>query len=1151
MKGDFSRFTFDPNRHASDVLKQQGRVDLDADWNEQRAIDTHWRTTVLTDVVGRSGAPVDEAGLSVSASGSDLRLSAGRHYVDGILCENSAEVSLFDQPDLPAGMPVLQDASGMIGPVPPAPAPGVYTATLDVWPQHRTVVEDPDLREIALGGPDTTTRLRTVWQVRLLWAGAPGDDVTCADVPPGWAGATAETTGTLAAWADPTGGPASDCLIPLSAPYRGLENQLYRVEISGAGAAGSATYAWSRDNGSVVANWVGRNSDVLTVKSQGRDGSSGFSNGCWVQLTDDLTELRGEFGTLAQVDRVDGDQLVLKAGSATGSIDPGDFPVAPRVRRWDGIGTVPADGSDVSLELGVKVRFSSAAEGAYLSQSYWTFTARAATHDVDWPKTAGVADLLPAEGPRHSYARLAVVSFDGTNWTVERDCRELFAPLTNQNTLRYLSGDTQAVAPVVGSPAALVALPHPLVAAVTMGGRPVPDARVQFSVTAGAGHANGAAVPIVLTTDAEGIVACTWEVDSATAVQEIVAELLDSDDQPLAPSIRYSATLLTAEGVAYDPVDAASLAGSTTVKEALDHLAATTGSGCSTLTLAPSAGWVDALEALPAGEDAAVCFRPGLYESDRPVQLSGLGHIRFSGAGAASVIRVTKAETALQFTSCASVTVRDLTVEVQSYPKAPQSGRLGVVTVIDTVDVDLQRTRMACPADTQPRASCLTIRTNATPQAPGAAHSVRVADCDFVVGHGQTGVLVVNSHRTHVTGCTFTTPRKPASMSLAHLLTAPARRAKLVDRLVGDAVVDKGDELVETGVNTAFRVGTWAVGVPSTVPEAEWRKLVEAVPPTEADLAEPATVRRYLKRLTDEVVERPDRLPTFARSVAKLRERLGGRSNLVFGTDEGRETIKTLVVAGAFDVRPVAEVAIRRRTVEVAAGDSMVRFNSPLPQSTWSAILGALPSNAPADAGAMLRHIRASAERLLTDEVLGARLAGTFLKGLQAKNPSAAETAVVVAGVVVGEVLVRDNRIRHAAEGVHVAASHEPSSGTGALKARSVRIAGNEIALAVPVELEAAPRAIFVGNVERALVLDNRVDVPGAAALSGIEVFGVLGRHVMVRDNLVSGARTGVTIESRGEANTVALWAVVDNVLESARPLVRAPSAVRTSGNVG
>ena len=41
MPGDYSRNTFDPRRHYSGVLMQQGRVQLDADWNEQLAITAH------------------------------------------------------------------------------------------------------------------------------------------------------------------------------------------------------------------------------------------------------------------------------------------------------------------------------------------------------------------------------------------------------------------------------------------------------------------------------------------------------------------------------------------------------------------------------------------------------------------------------------------------------------------------------------------------------------------------------------------------------------------------------------------------------------------------------------------------------------------------------------------------------------------------------------------------------------------------------------------------------------------------------------------------------------------------------------------------------------------------------------------------------
>ena len=38
MKGDFTRDTFDPRNNYTSVLMQQGRAQVDADWNEQAAI---------------------------------------------------------------------------------------------------------------------------------------------------------------------------------------------------------------------------------------------------------------------------------------------------------------------------------------------------------------------------------------------------------------------------------------------------------------------------------------------------------------------------------------------------------------------------------------------------------------------------------------------------------------------------------------------------------------------------------------------------------------------------------------------------------------------------------------------------------------------------------------------------------------------------------------------------------------------------------------------------------------------------------------------------------------------------------------------------------------------------------------------------------
>ena len=90
MKGDFTRLTFRPSKHYNSVRMQQGRVQTDADWNEQADIQAHLERTQGTDVVGACGTPRQDNGFLLDSNSTgmeDLEISPGRIYVDGILCE--------------------------------------------------------------------------------------------------------------------------------------------------------------------------------------------------------------------------------------------------------------------------------------------------------------------------------------------------------------------------------------------------------------------------------------------------------------------------------------------------------------------------------------------------------------------------------------------------------------------------------------------------------------------------------------------------------------------------------------------------------------------------------------------------------------------------------------------------------------------------------------------------------------------------------------------------------------------------------------------------------------------------------------------------------------------------------------------------------
>ena len=119
MKGDFSRQTFDARKHYSGVLMQQGRVQTDADWNEQEAIQRRRTHIEARDVIGPSGGPETGAGFAIAIAGGKLTIGGGRYYVDGLLCENDIEGLAFEsQPDAPqaaAWLDVLTQAKATFG----------------------------------------------------------------------------------------------------------------------------------------------------------------------------------------------------------------------------------------------------------------------------------------------------------------------------------------------------------------------------------------------------------------------------------------------------------------------------------------------------------------------------------------------------------------------------------------------------------------------------------------------------------------------------------------------------------------------------------------------------------------------------------------------------------------------------------------------------------------------------------------------------------------------------------------------------------------------------------------------------------------------------------------------------------------------------
>ncbi|CAG9170121.1 hypothetical protein LMG23992_01470 [Cupriavidus laharis] len=464
MAADFSRVRLNPLLDYAGVELKQGGVLLDADANELVAVIDRRLRALASDTLGRATvSSTTPDAFKITATAGTLQIGKGRMYVDGLLAEHHGAASgdpakrafdslmaetVYTDPGTYGAQPYLPGA-------PALPTAGRHLVYLDVWNREVTHLEQPDLVESAVA-VETSSRVQTVWQVRVL-ADDAGTATTCgtpdADVP-GWSAQIAPSTGVLSTGtfdAAPTDDP---CELPPTGGYRGLENQLYRVEIHDPGQpGGTATFKWSRENASVGSRVASMASATeLELATLGRDDVLRFNTGDWVEITDDVREFSQAGGEMRRITVDDATRRITFAPGLPAAMLPGSFPdnTFPasrnlRVRRWDqkgqvfrtnpggnpvpvqdldgpgsaGVIKVPAAATTLLLEDGITVRFASTGTKGFRAGDYWVFAARTADASVE------ILDLAPPRGIHHHYARLGI--WDVGAGTVS-DCRNDWPP---------------------------------------------------------------------------------------------------------------------------------------------------------------------------------------------------------------------------------------------------------------------------------------------------------------------------------------------------------------------------------------------------------------------------------------------------------------------------------------------------------------------------------------------------------------------------------------------------------------------------------------------------------------------------------------------------------------------------------------------------
>jgi hypothetical protein len=552
------------------------------------------------------------------------------------------------------------------------------------------------------------------------------------------------------------------------------------------------------------------------------------------------------------------------------------------------------------------------------------------------------------------------------------------------------------------------------------------------------------------------------------------------------------------DGVSFQPPPgASSVTDCRTFFPPLTNIPSQVGCTC-TITLQPGSNWTAQLAHLFPGNvpvDAEICFAVGEFDTTQPVLIRTTGHVKVSGAGWGTQLIGKGVETVLRFQGCASVSVRDLAATAGA-GNPVDVGHIGGALEFDDCDaVTVEDVSLTCGDTTTLTggAACLTVRNSVTEtNAASGAGTVYVRGSRFTVGQMQYGMLLVHVENAFLEGNDLRSMPGPAR-SFAVSLEDPIYRALATRALVaGAGVVSLPKSSSSSSSSSSSHSSS-----PSSHPS------VSAAPPS-----------------------------------IKL-------------------------------------------NAAVSVGAVSIKFSTP-PQLTpvWQTYVNNNGPKSFATNADLLRFVQGAAKTLLANPDTQKQFAGfgAFVHSIDNRLVLVAKAAIVVGGQGVADLRVTNNFIDGFLQGVVVGVSHrEGKPNLPADSAGSVTIRDNRINVTIDevIARAAARYAIFVGNVA-SLQVENNYATAAAIAESnidtdGIRVFGYLGGKMIIRHNHVANFKTGVrvtqvaapggnkhrdtvvappTFDYVGSIRTGPLFLIADNVIESSRTPIHAPSCLQISNVV-
>jgi hypothetical protein len=431
MASDRARVTFDPDRRYHGVVKEQGRVELEADENEAFTIIAEAERLEAIDIIGPAGTP--DNGYEITDGGLppfDFNIGPGTMYVGGMRVTQPLDKQPYsEQPDWVdhAGDPMWIDPEDATG----EPFDYVY---LFLREQEVSAAEDSALREVALGGPDTAQRLRLLQRVVRMGTNGKDCEDALEEAMKRWADEgllfdphtmMLESTARLKASYDNLNIAPDLCEPEAHGGYLEADNQLIRVQVTDAGKL-----VWGFDNASFLYRVKVIDDQTLELESTPVDSHHFPLAGQAVEVLrtavvldagDYVASHTGIVMTLGASYVPDTRRITLPAALPAEYLDADETPQV-FLRVWQEEADFVA-GTAVDLgQTGLQVTLTGGAP--FHAGDYWMIAVRPSTPTEVYPQRY-LESPQPPEGPRLWVCPLAVLDWDNDPIVVS-DCREHF-----------------------------------------------------------------------------------------------------------------------------------------------------------------------------------------------------------------------------------------------------------------------------------------------------------------------------------------------------------------------------------------------------------------------------------------------------------------------------------------------------------------------------------------------------------------------------------------------------------------------------------------------------------------------------------------------------------------------------------------------------